>query len=205
MSTILYYSNYCEHSKKLLQFLLKCETKNVHFICIDNRVKDQTGKIFIVLQNGQKILMPANVTSVPALLLISDGYKVLYGKDIYGHFKPRQEEQVVKATMNNMEPMAFAFGGFSGVGSGIASDNYSFYGMDSSNYTTQGNGGTFQMHSYSGLNEGFAISTPTDDHEYKSNKIKDGEVSLESLQKQRDQEINNIQYRQLPPQANMQR
>ena len=62
MSSILYYSNFCEPSKKLLQSVSKTQnTNNIHFICIDKRVKDTNGKIFIVLQNGQQILMPENV------------------------------------------------------------------------------------------------------------------------------------------------
>ena len=104
MSSILYYSNFCEPSKKLLQTVTKTGVaKDIHFICIDQRVKDN-GKIFIVLQNGQKIIMPENVTRVPALLLLSQNYKVIYGDDIYQHFRPAQDVQVKKATKNNMEP-----------------------------------------------------------------------------------------------------
>ena len=59
MSSILYYSNYCEPSKKLLQTVTKTQNpKDIHFICIDKRVKDSSGKVYIVLQTGQKIVMP---------------------------------------------------------------------------------------------------------------------------------------------------
>ena len=38
MSTVLYYSNYCHHSKKIIGKLARTMTKKeVHFICIDNR------------------------------------------------------------------------------------------------------------------------------------------------------------------------
>ena len=48
MSSILYYSNYCEHSKKLLQTISKIDVgKEIHFICIDKRTKDANNKIFI--------------------------------------------------------------------------------------------------------------------------------------------------------------
>jgi phage-related protein len=41
MSCILYYSNYCEPSKKLLQIIKKTQnTTKMHFICIDKRVKE---------------------------------------------------------------------------------------------------------------------------------------------------------------------
>jgi len=63
MSCILYYSNYCEPSKKLLQTVMKTQnSKDIHFICIDKRVRDSNGKVYIVLQTGQKIIMPENVT-----------------------------------------------------------------------------------------------------------------------------------------------
>jgi hypothetical protein len=82
MSSILYYSNFCDHSKKLLQSVSKTSvSKDIHFICIDKRVKDNN-KIFIILENGQKIIMPENVNRVPALLLLNQGYNVLYGEAI---------------------------------------------------------------------------------------------------------------------------
>jgi len=40
MSCILYYSKYCEISKKYLQILSKTNyQKEIHFICIDKRIK----------------------------------------------------------------------------------------------------------------------------------------------------------------------
>ena len=102
MSCILYYSNYCEPSKKLLQTVMKTQnSKDIHFICIDTREKDSTGKVYIILKNGQKIIMPENVHRVPALLLLNQNYKVIYGDDIYKHLKPQVQQQVREATKNN--------------------------------------------------------------------------------------------------------
>jgi len=190
MSSILYYSNFCEHSKKLLQTLSKTQvSKDIHFICIDKRVKDQTGKIQIVLENGQKIVMPENVTKVPALLLLNQNYQVLYGDNIYNHLKPRQEVVTRQATSNNMEPMAFSLGGGGGFG-GIVSDNYSFLDMDHEELNTKGNGGMRQMHNYVPLNHSDIITTPKDDFDYKKDKLS-GDLTVEQLQKQRDQELSN--------------
>jgi hypothetical protein len=194
MSTILYYSNFCEHSKKLLQQLSKTQvSKDIHFICIDNRVKDTNNKVFIVLPNNQKIIMPENVTKVPALLLLNQNYKVLYGESIYAHFKPQENVITKQVTQNNLEPSAFSFGGSGG--SGIASDNYSFLDMDSDSLGTKGNGGLRQMHSYVSLNDNFVIPTPTDDYEYNPNKLKDGDLKIEDLQKKREMDISNINYK----------
>jgi len=188
MSSIIYYSNFCEHSKKLLQTLSKSQvSKSIHFICIDKRVRGSDGKVNIVLENGQKIVMPENVTKVPALLLLNNNFQVLYGDNIYNHLKPSQEIETKKATQNNMEPMAFSLGGGGGFG-GIASDNYSFLDMDSEELNTKGNGGMRQMHNYVPLNHSDTISTPKDEFDYKKGRAPEG-MSLEQLQKQREADL----------------
>ena len=155
MSTILYYSNFCEHSRKLLQTLSKTDiNKDIHFICIDKRVKDNN-KTFIVLENGNKILMPDNINRVPALLLLTQGYNVLYGDAILEHFRPAQQKMVKQATQNNMEPLAFSFGSGGGFGD-VVSDQYSFLDMDAESLTAKGNGGMRQMHNYVDLNTAFS-------------------------------------------------
>jgi len=189
MSSILYYSNFCEHSKKLLQTLSKTQaSKDLHFICIDKRTQGPDKKIYIVLENGQKIVMPENVTKVPALLLLNQNYQVLYGDNIYNHLKPAQEVITRQATSNNMEPMAFSLGGGC-----IASDQYSFLDMDSDELNTKGNGGMRQMHNYVPLNYSDTISTPTDEHDYKQSRSAGGqEMTIEKLQQIRDQEIAGL-------------
>lgn len=154
MSSILYYSKYCEISKKYLQMLSKTNVqKDVHFICIDKRVKDSNNKTYVVLENGQKIILPENVTRVPALLLLNQGYAVLYGDQILQHLKPRQEVEVRQATQNNMEPIAFSFGsGFNN----IVSDQYSFLDQAPEDLEAKGNGGMRQMHNYVDLNTAFS-------------------------------------------------
>jgi hypothetical protein len=191
MSSILYYSKFCEHSNKLLQTLSKTNVqKDIHFICIDKRVKDSNNKMFIVLENGQKIIMPENVNRVPALLLLNQGYQVLYGESILNHLKPKQEAAIKKATQNNMEPMAFSFSG-GGFGD-IVSDSYSFLDQGSEELEAKGNGGMRQMHNYVDLNYSDNITTPADEHEYKnSNKIS-GDLTVEQLQQQRESELQKI-------------
>jgi len=201
MSCALYYSNFCEPSKKLLQAVIKTENaKDIHFICIDKRVKDASGKVFIVLPTGQKLIMPENVTRVPALLLLNQNYKVIYGDDIYAHLRPQTQIQVKQATKNNMEPVTFqdgfgAFGGFGG--GGIVSDNYSFLDQSDTELSVKGEGGLRQMHNYVSLNDSMNLSMklPTDDYEYKNDKLKEGEMSVEALQRKRDEELSNINYK----------
>jgi len=195
MSTILYYSNFCEHSKKLLQILSKTQSSNDnHFICIDKRIKGTDGKIYIVFENGKKIIMPENVTKVPALLLMTQNYRVIYGEAIYDYFKPKQEVATRQATNNNIEPMAFSFGGGSAFGSGgaIVSDNYSFLDMDAEALTAKGDGGLRQMHSYVTLDYIDKINTPADEADFKASKMPEGS-SIENLQRQREQDISTLQ------------
>ena len=128
--------------------------KDIHFICIDKRVKEANNKTYIILDNGQKIILPENVTRVPALLLLNQGYQVLYGEQILEHLKPRQEVEVRQATRNNMEPMAFSFGG-GGFGD-IVSDQYSFLDQAPEDLEAKGNGGMRQMHNYVDLNTAFS-------------------------------------------------
>ena len=148
MSCILYYSNFCNHSKSIIQTLSKTNlTKDIHFICIDKRVKEDN-KTYIILENGQRIILPETVNRVPALLLLNNNYEILYGESILNFFKPKQEVAVKQATNNNIEPMAFSFSGGSSSAYGIMSDNYSFLDMNSDDLSAKGNGGVRQMHNY---------------------------------------------------------
>jgi len=168
MSCILYYSKYCEVSKKYLQLLSKSSSqKDIHFICIDKRVKETNNKTYIILENGQKIILPENVTRVPALLLLNKGYEVLYGEQILEYLKPKQEIEMRKATQNNMEPMAFSFGSGGGF-SDIVSDQYSFLDQAPEDLEAKGNGGMRQMHNYVDLNTAFSgqLSQPVQTEEF---------------------------------------
>ena len=186
---ILYYSNYCEHSKKVLQKLSKSQlSKGIHFICIDKRVKDKSGKIFVVLENQQQIILPSEIEKVPALLTLNN-FEIFYGDDIYFHIKPVEEVIVREATQNNMEPSSFSLSGNCGM-FGIVSDQYSFLDMDSESLNAKGDGGLRQMHSYAGLMHADTISKmPSDDA--KSVKLSES-ITIEKLQKERDEEFKKI-------------
>ena len=189
MSSILYYSNFCQHSKSLLQNIGNSNiTKDVHFICIDKRVKEGN-KLFIVLENGQKIIMPDKITRVPSLLLLNKGYEILYGESINQYFKQKQEVVVKQATFNDLEPSAFSLGG--GM-FGIVSDQYSFLDMDSESLSAKGNGGIRQMHNYVDLQYNDKISTSAGDDDPKgANKIS-SDMTIAKLQQQREQELRGL-------------
>ena len=94
MSSVLYYSNYCQHCKELLQKVSKSNLKQkTHFINIDNRTLED-GAVYIILQNGQKILLPPNIQRVPALLLLNKGNNVVVGKEIEDYLIEKQNTSV---------------------------------------------------------------------------------------------------------------
>ena len=168
MSSILYYSNYCNNCKNLLAILSKTNaTNNIHFVCIDKRIKNNN-KIYVILENGQHLLLPETITCVPSLMLIKENYRILTGDEIMEHFKFILEEKKNVSTNFNGEPMAFSLG--SSVDN-INSDNYSFLDQNSDELSAKGNGGMRQLYNYATINHVESIETPSD--EYIPDKIND--------------------------------
>jgi len=123
MSLIFYYSNYCNNCGDMLQRLSQSNHKNdIHYLCIDNRVKKEDGRTYIILKNGQHMVLPSNVDKVPALLLLNRGNQVLFGQQILQHLQPVKTG--VTERLQNVEPTAFSFNDMNS--SGVTSDNYSF-------------------------------------------------------------------------------
>lgn len=184
MSSIFYYSNYCDNCKGLLQVISQSEVKNdMHFISLDNRVKKPNGATYVVLSNGQEILLPPTITKVPALLLLNRGHRVLFGSEITDHLRPKQEALQQSATQDNGEPHAFTLGAN---GYGVASDNFSFLDQNSDELSAKGNGGMRQQHHYASIEHQTDIETPPDT--YTADTI--GSVSMEQLQQKRNSEVN---------------
>lgn len=184
MSSILYYSNYCDNCKTLLQILSKSNIKNdIHFINIDKRVRKSNGATYIVLENNQEILLPPTVTKVPALLLLNNNHQVLFGSDINRHLEPKHVAQTNPMAKTNGEPLAYSL--YGGGSFGVVSDNYSFLDQDAESLSAKGNGGMRQQHHYASLDTQGLIETPPDT--YTPDKV--GQISMEQLQQKRNSEI----------------
>jgi hypothetical protein len=79
------------------------------FICIDKRTLDKkTNQTYIVLENGSKVILPPNIHSVPALLLIKQSYRVLLGDEIMNHLHPQLKQLNATATGFHGEPASFS-------------------------------------------------------------------------------------------------
>ena len=142
------------------------------------RVSDYTN-------NGNEIYLPPNITSVPTLLLLNKGNKLLVGDDVSNYFRPQIMGEKTKAVPNNMEPLAF-----SGYEMGTCmSDTYSYLDQSPDEMNAKGEGGLRQMHSFVQLNQTDRIDTPPED--YEPDKV--GEVDMGKLQAAREADIS------LPP------
>jgi thiol-disulfide isomerase/thioredoxin len=192
MSSILYYSNFCEKCKEILRTLGKSDTKNdIHFICIDKRFKDQnTNATYVVLENQQKIVLPPQVQKVPAMLLLKEGNKVIFGTEIMNRIKPREEYVNSKATGFNGEPMAFSLGSDNVGGFGVASDCFSYWDQGSDELLAKGNGGTRQMYNYASIDYNSKIETPTDD--WSPDKVDESAYKQIEEQRNKDLQIQNM-------------
>jgi hypothetical protein len=184
---LLYYSNYCKHSQKVVNFFVKNNlTHLANFICIDKRKVDpNTGQTTVLLENGTEIMLPPNIHSVPALMLVKDNYRIVYGSDIMGHYGSEIKTQMNDATSGEGEPSGFSFG--TSNGDNIVSEKFTFFGASPEDLSAKGSSQNRQMHHYvpAGGNAS-TINTPPDT--YRPNKLSEN-VTVDSLQQQRNEEI----------------
>jgi hypothetical protein len=188
---ILYYSNYCTHSQKVLQTLVKGNMSDkISFICIDKRQLDKkTNQTYITLENGGKVVLPPNIHSVPSLLLIKDNYRVIQGDDIIKFFHKDIKQQTNIATNFNGEPVSFRLGASSG-GTNVMSEQYTLYNMSPDELSAKGTGGNRQMYNYVSASNNINL-IPTPDDTYKPDKVSNG-VTIDSLQQKRMDDISEI-------------
>jgi hypothetical protein len=183
MSMILYYSKFCSNCSEILPILSQSQVKNdIHFICIDNRIKKPDGSTYIVLPNQKEIIMPHTVNKVPALLLLNRGNQIIYGKNILQYLQPVKTK--VENKLENVEPNAFCLSDINNTG--VMSDNYSYLDQSVEALSAKGNGGLRQLRNNVSLEYIDNIETPPDD--YTPNKI--GEVSMEQIQNDREKAMN---------------
>ena len=184
----LYYSNYCKHCKKVLDFLSKSGiAEKLNCICIDKRKRDpNTNQMFIQLDDGKQVLMPPNLSSVPALLLINKGYSLVLGSDIIQHYEPEVKKKLESANFGDGEPSSYTIQSSSG-GSNIVSEQFTFYDMSPDELSAKGTGGQRQLYNYVPVaNSNNAINTPPDS--YKPDKVSN-EVTIDTLQQQRNADV----------------
>ena len=158
---IMYYSKYCKNCDKVIQILSRsCVKDRIHFIPIDRR-NVNGDKVTILLENGDNVLLPKGVQKVPALLLLHNGNRILFGDEILSFFRDDFDKERKKSTNNNGEPLAYSFNGEMGTS---MSDNYSYLDQSSDEMGVKGQGGLRQMHSFVTLQDKIMIDTPPEDY-----------------------------------------
>ncbi len=196
MSNILYYSNYCDKCKDILRTVGNSEIKkDMHFVCIDKRFRDsQSGAIYVILENQQKIILPPQVQKVPAMLLLKEGNKIIFGAEIANKIKPQNDLVDARASGFNGEPMAFSLGNDNIGGFGVASDNFSYWDQGSDELLAKGNGGARQMYNYATVDHSTNIETPADT--WQPDKV--NENSYKEMEEQRNNDLR-MQQMNKPP------
>lgn len=184
MSLILYYSNFCDPSKKLLQKVAKTKlSQEIHFICIDQRKRDSKGNTILFLQNEQ-VMLPPNVTKVPALYQM-ESKQVLFGDDIYDHLLPKEVAINQVATNFNGEPECYSIYGMNKM-----SDTFSFLDQSPEDLSSKGAGGVRQLRRFATLEDQSSIHCPTED--YVADKVGKQGKTLEEYKQERDALVKPI-------------
>jgi len=185
---ILYYSNFCPNSQKVLQYISKAGLlEKINAICIDKRAVDpKTGQVHIQLENGKKIMLPPNIHSVPALLVVKKNYIALFGGEIIKYFEPAVLSKMKEATMFTGEPIGTSLTGSTG-NLNIVSEQYTMYDLSPEELSAKGVGGRRPLYNYTSvLEDTFSIPTPPDT--WRPDKV-DQSVTIDNLTQKRDMEI----------------
>ena len=181
---LLFFSNYCQHSKKLLNELIhKGILEKVELICIDDRyVKENI--TYIVLNNQQNMPLPPMIHSVPTLCILPN-HEILKGSQIIHYFIPISKTIEDEREKINIEPNPFDFANETTGMFGVSSDHFSFWDSEHEELSASGSGGMKQLYDYVCVNNDTTdqIYTPPDHEEVKNN------ISIEQFQQQRQNEI----------------
>lgn len=165
---VLYYSNNCKHSQKLLAHLAKIGVlEKYNFICIDRRSVDpNTRQVSITLDRGVKASLPPNVSRVPTLLLVNQKFTAIIGDEIYNYVNAnvkKTQDPTNLAVENGGEPIGYILSPSSG-GVNIISETYTMYNAPPEELSAKGTGGTRQMHNYVSVSrDQVSIQTPQDE------------------------------------------
>jgi len=153
---ILYYSNNCPYSKKVLHYLAKTgKMEKFDCLCVDSRSYDATSQqVLIHLPNGNRIKLPHIIHCVPSLLLASQKYKLLCGPEIISFLEPESS----KSAQGIVEPTSFSFSGLPN--SNVLSEQYTPFDFTSEDLSGQSQSTRRDRHHYVGVDEELKIQTP---------------------------------------------
>jgi len=187
---ILYYSNHCPHSQKIIHFISRAGLiDKLNAICIDKRTVDpNSGQIYISLENGKKIMLPPNVQSVPALLIVKQNYRALFGKDIMAYFEPLAKENTNQAQQHQGEPVGISLTA-SSAGVAIHSEQYTLYDLSPDDLSAKSTSAKRPMYQYVSAQSHQPFQIPTPPDTYRPDKV-DSSLTVEALEQKRNTEVS---------------
>lgn len=114
MEDILYYSNHCNYSQKVLQYIYKNNLiEKISCICIDQRSRDSNNNtIKILLENGKSVYLPPSIQTVPTVLRKRQNHTLVLGcSEIINMFQNEEQYanlQQKQSTIlqRNLEPVS---------------------------------------------------------------------------------------------------
>jgi len=87
ISNIIYYSDNCDKSIKLLEYLATHnKTDHFYYICVDNQIVEE-GKTYITFSNNMKLIKPNTLKSTPSIMKMKNNYKLISGDEIEEYIK----------------------------------------------------------------------------------------------------------------------
>ena len=181
MSYVLYYSTNCRSCDKIINELARTELqKSIHFVCIDRRTK-RNNHTYVHMESGEEVLLPRTVTKVPALLMLQENNRVIFGNAIYDLFTPKKEPapQELKAPSAPRE-----FGNLGMLSSNIQSASYGMLNEAEEDEVSQN--GHYVSAFYDNIEQ---IETPDDD--YMPDKL--DEESMKRYKEEREQAVPMMQ------------
>lgn len=188
MKYVLFYSNFCRHSKELLIQIAKSGVKEeINFICLDKR-KTENGSNYAILENGKKVLIPNSINVVPSMILLNYGNKIITGPEIINFLSETIVKSISKATQGQMEPACYSINEMGGL-----SDPYSYLDISADDMLAKGSGGMKIAHDYSFITNNVSIETPPESSKPSDYKL--STIDIDSIKKNRDREIPKLDRR----------
>jgi hypothetical protein len=190
----LYYSTNCNFSQRVLQHITKTGLiDKISCISIDKRQRDHNNNhIFILLENGKKVILPPNIQSVPALLRVNKNYTVILGdSQIIEYLNSQYGNQQLSSPILQMngEPASYMFDSLGGgaFSTNILSEKYTDYNASPEDLYAKGNSKTRNLHNYvPATHEITTIQAPPET--YKPDKIPRN-LTLEVIEQKRAADI----------------
>jgi len=143
--------------------------------------------MYIILEDGKRVIMPPNIQSVPSLLLVKQNYRVILGEDIIRYYQLKLQEPNRQTQVNKLvEPVGTSLMA-SNQGMNIVSEQYTFYNLTPDELSAKGMGGRRSMYNYVAASQDInTINTPPET--YAADKISN-DTTIDKIQEKRNSEL----------------